>query len=518
MITVPPYNKSATVVNSRLKRSMGITMLLVLLLSPSLQTMAKITTLDFRTVDQLTYRFSEEKKWDSVIVIGKSALKQKIDYYFLRLRMGIAYYEKKQYFIASTHLKQAYHFNRGDTLAVKFLYGCYLYTNQVDEARATKGFLSPSSREEASNSSNFLDKISFESGYTFSSNNTIQDHPDLMGSDSLYGEQDLYRNYIYENLGFKLNVSNRVSISLAYSYLNFSKQKYFQYTRMEDHLEKIADSSWGKNYIYSFPVVAYDTSFSYRVNQHEAHIGVTWVLPRGFKIMPALHMVNVSYPLISASEQFTTVEDTAYYTSYDSTYHTFSPPFVRISYNYTQKDTSFNNYLAGLTVTKDLGIFRIGLSGSWSNFNGKTQYQAGAALSYYPLGNLNLYGTTALTGFFQKKGKRLLFSQTIGGRITKWCWLEANLLYGNYTNANIANGAIIFNNADKLDYRIGANMTFVISKHIQLSVIYQYFRKESQQYYYIKSTDSSGQPSSTLQIQNNPYTTNTIIGGITWKL
>ena len=45
------------------------------------------TKIDFNTVDVLTYRYYQEKKWDSLIVIGKQALRQDIDYYYLRVRL-----------------------------------------------------------------------------------------------------------------------------------------------------------------------------------------------------------------------------------------------------------------------------------------------------------------------------------------------------------------------------------------------------------------------------------------------
>ncbi|MCX6269580.1 MAG: hypothetical protein NTW16_19875, partial [Bacteroidetes bacterium] len=128
------------------------------------------------------------------------------------------------------------------------------------------------------------------------------------------------------------------------------------------------------------------------------------------------------------------------------------------------------------------------------------------------------YGTTELTGFFQGNNKRLLLSQTLGAKITPWMWGEGNIYYGDYTNANIFNGSIVYNNSDLIDYRVGASLIFIAGKHIQLSLIYQYFRKESQQYYYIKTADpDTHKINENQQIKNNPYNTNSIIGGITWK-
>ncbi len=471
--------------------------------------------LDFNTVERSTYQYFLEKKWDSVIHIGKEALHVNIDYYFLRVRMGLAYYEKKEYIPASAHLKKARKFDPRDPVIADYLYYTYIFTNQMEAARLLQASLPMADRNVIDHKKGFVDAVNFETGYTLSSNNTLKDIPSLMETDSIYGETDVYGNYIYEHLGLKFNLSNRIRLSLAYSYLNFSKTKFIQYARSEDILESIADSSWGKYYLYSFPRVTYDTSFRYNINQHEIHAGLSWYLNGGIRIMPAFHMILVSYPTVSASAKLVTVTDTGYYLNEGQEYVTF--PFERTIYSYSHSDTSFSNYLAGLTLSKDVGRFNIGISGSWSNLNNKKQKQAGAFVTWLPFGNLNLYSTSSLTGFFQGKDKRLLLSQMVGARITPWCWTEGSFYYGDYTNANIMNGAVVYNNSDVINYRGSANLYFLVGKHLQFSLIYQYARKETKQYYYT-ADPSTSEVNSTPKSQLIPYNTNTIIGGITWKL
>ncbi|TRZ75342.1 MAG: hypothetical protein D4R97_02625 [Bacteroidetes bacterium] len=473
--------------------------------------------LDFQTVDMLTYRCYNEQKWDSVILVGKQALRQNIDYYYLRVRLGISYYQIKEYFPAVTHLKKARQFNSGDAYVADYLYLAYINTNRKDEANLLRAELPAGERDTAYTKPGFVEQIHFEAGYTLSSDRAPKNLGTLMGKDSIYGEQNLYGNNFYGNLGLKLRVSNRLNFTLAYNYLNFAKTKYIQYGRGEDHFVSRKDTSWGWYNFYSFPWVIYDTNFSYHVSQHEVHIGATITLPLGIKIMPAFHWIHVSYPMINTSFRTDTIHDTAFYTSVDNTYHTF--PFPRLVYSFVQKDTAINNYLVALRISKDLGRFSIALSGSWSDLNGKTQTQAGVLLTYYPLGNLNFYGTTTATGFFQGNESRLLLSQVLGARITPWMWGELNFYYGDYTNANIFNGAIVYNNSDKIDYRGGATLVFLAGRHIELSLNYQYFRKESLQLYYIKTRNSvTNEIKEIPQTQYNPYNTNSIIGGITWKL
>lgn len=429
---------------------------------------------DFDKVDRLTYQYYFEKKWDSVIIVGKQALRVNIDYYYLRVRMGLAYYEQKEYIPAATHLKKAREFDSSDPVIADYLYYACIFTNQMEAARLLQASLPAAARNVSDAKKGIIDFVNFESGYTFSSNNAQKDKPYMMGSDSIYGETDVYGNYLYEHLGLKFKVSNRIGLTLAYNYLNFSKIKYIQYL------------------LYTLPPVKYDTSFQYKINQHEIYAGLSWYLNTGFRIMPAVHIIHVSYPVISVS-------------------------LDNNVYNYSRSDTSFSNYLASLTLSKDFGRCNIGLYGSYSTLNNKNQKQAGATVTWLPFGNLNLYTTTSVTGFLQGKDKRLLLSQVIGAKIAPWCWAEGSFYYGDYTNANIMNGLVVYNNSDVINYRGSANLYFLVGKHLQFSLIYQYARKESKQYFYTINP-STLEVKSSPSVQLIPYNTNTIIGGITWKL
>ena len=473
--------------------------------------------LDFATVDRVTYRCYTERKWDSVIIVGKQALHDDIDYYYLRVRLGISYFEKHAYYPSITHLKKARKSNPTDPVVASYLYYAFSYTNQGEEAAMIKSFMSKEARNNIEESSGLLELVHAETGYTLSSDKNPSNLGTMMEDDSIYGERDLYGNNYYTSLALKFRLSDRISLNAAYSYLGFNKTTYFQYIRGETHLTSITDTSWGRMYNYSFPMVVHDTSFSYKVSQQEFHLGATIAAGNGFRIMPAFHYIHDAYAATTASYKVDTIWKPWYYTNFDDSTHLF--PTTLLNYTYTTKDTSFSNYLFSMKVTKDLGLFSIGLAGSWSNLNGKKQKQAELSLSYFPFGNLNFYGTTTATGFFQGNKKRLLLSQVLGAKITSWMWAEGNIYYGDYTNANIFNGSVVYNNSDIIDYRAGASLIFIAGKHLHFSLIYQYMLKESQQVYYIK-VQEPGSPKikETQQTKTNPYFTNTIIGGITWKL
>jgi hypothetical protein len=469
---------------------------------------------DFRSVDSATYRLYTERKWDSLILEGKSALGGGLDYYYLRLRTGIAYFEKGKYISAANQLSVAREFNSLDPLATRYLYYAFLYSNQPGEARETASELPPELQKEIGYRKRTIPDVFVSGGMILSSENSIEKNPSLFGNDSLYGEKDVYANSWFFTAGLTVNISPRLSIIACYNYLNFTKNKYFQYGRVDDHLDSTTQYSWGYVNHYTWSKKAYEESYQYHVRQQQLYAGADLLMGEGFTISPAFQLINVRYNNIQPIASSHTVTDTLYKYSGSQQYQVYS--FNQTNYRFIGKDTSFYNYVVSLMFTKKFSVFSSSIALSYSNLNDKTQSQAAWSLTCFPFGNLNLYGTTAFTGFFQEKDSRLIFSQMIGGRICRWLWAEGNLTYGDITNANLYNGAVVYNNSDKFDYMAGGNLIFLISRHFTFNLNWQYAARESQTYF--TATEQRGDNTVyTTQIQNNAYHTNTITGGITWK-
>jgi len=470
--------------------------------------------LDFRTVDFQTSRLFNEQKWDSVISIGKEALHENIDYFYLRQRMGISYYHLGRYFPAIEHLEKAGKFNSSDPVTREYLYLSYAAAGREDNARALAPSLDKETKQRLRIRNNVFDQVDAEGGAILSSENEIKDNPYLMGKDSIAGEKDVYRNSYYGHLGINLNIGSRVSVYACYNYMDFLKVKYFQNAEPGNTLVKIADSVLGKQYIYSHSRVANDTSFQYNMTQHEAYLSVSVILPKGFRIRPAFHFLNVRYTNINVHHTQQTIMDTARYMTRPPGY--ILVPFVKITDSYTQSDTSFGNYLGSLAIDWDIKVFRLTLSGSISNLNAKTQTQGGFSLTYYPLGSAGFYGVSAVTAFFESGKSRLIFQQTLGGEVLKRLWIEGMVISGYLSDANLSNGYLVYNITDAYNYGAGANLSYYFSKHLGISFTYQFFNKESTTTYMLPNPEGPGRP--VPATTNSNYYTNTLIGGIKWKL
>ena len=54
-------------------------------------------TINSATVEQKSYQLYLDKKWPELIKFGNKAIHLGYDYFYLQMRIGIAYYEKKNY-------------------------------------------------------------------------------------------------------------------------------------------------------------------------------------------------------------------------------------------------------------------------------------------------------------------------------------------------------------------------------------------------------------------------------------
>ncbi|MBN2482093.1 MAG: hypothetical protein JXB19_10155, partial [Bacteroidales bacterium] len=59
--------------------------------------------LTYAEVNSQTYQLYLDRDWHALIKVGKHALREGIDYYYLRMRIGIAYYELKRYQASIPH-------------------------------------------------------------------------------------------------------------------------------------------------------------------------------------------------------------------------------------------------------------------------------------------------------------------------------------------------------------------------------------------------------------------------------
>ncbi|HSW67693.1 MAG TPA: hypothetical protein VLH16_03850, partial [Bacteroidales bacterium] len=81
---------------------------------------------NFRFYDSLTYRLYSQHSWKELTRVGKEALRAGNDYYFLRMRLGIAAAERNKHRLAANHFNKALRFNSGSSLGKSYIVDSHL--------------------------------------------------------------------------------------------------------------------------------------------------------------------------------------------------------------------------------------------------------------------------------------------------------------------------------------------------------------------------------------------------------
>lgn len=498
---------------------------------------------DFATIDLKMTAHYTFGNWDSVIYYGNAGIADSIDYFYLRKHLGEAYYYKLNYLSAIPHFENALSKNSNDIPTQEFLYYSYLFSGRETDARAFQSRMSDAALKDIkAKKNNCFDNIYLETGTSLNNNFSKNQNNDFNGDKNIYGIAEMSGNVSYGQLGFKALLGHKVSVYAGASILNEQKKTIYDLSNVKPGEGRIItehDTMVWKPYpmpgYYTYDTVLVNhqefktQSLLYNnentLHQNEFYLNCNIHAAKGLDVMPFIHILNsrltithaVNHPAdfittdsIQTHTQFHfppppmggIIVDTIFF--YDTTYT------VKLSdYAFRQKDTSFTNFSVGVLLNKTLGHFTSSFFGNFSNLNGRRQRQLGAALTWFPYGNLNFYIGTTLTGCLHQGKKNLVINFLTGKKITKYIWLEGNVTLGDMNNFTEKNGFLVNNNPDITTFRFG--LTPIITfKNFDIILHYQY--QEKQGSYFFKNE------SKTLTEGTFNYQNHVITGGIKWKI
>ncbi len=167
-------------------------------------------TIDAAEIESKTLEFYTNKNWDSLIAIGDEAIKNGNDYFYLRMRLGIAYYEQKNYSLAIKHFDKAIRFNANDDVAKEYLYYSFVFLGKEEEARKLSTTFSAELKEKLG-----LENTSAIDFITVSGGSKMANSPFSDSNNGIYFKQANF----YE-LGLKHYFATKFSLFHALSTFN----------------------------------------------------------------------------------------------------------------------------------------------------------------------------------------------------------------------------------------------------------------------------------------------------------
>jgi hypothetical protein len=359
-----------------------------------------------------------------------------------------------------------------------------------------------------------VDFIYLESGLSLSSINE-SDRVNVMGSDSIYGEREFQRKLGSFHLGSRFRLFPSAALYIGYSGLAIEREKRLGYTTTEIQRTAIVDTTYGKAYYYSFPTNCTDTVLTGRIHQDDFYISLDYSIKGDWTLSPSVHLFRIRSSSLYPDYQVFTRSDTAYYLNFDNSWHLFNYDIGE--YDIVKRDTGFSNYVLSLSVKKELGLFSTEFYGSVSNFNNTSQSQAGVSCTWFPFGNTNLFGSMRITSVLSDNKSRLVFEPSAGGRPAKNFWLSGFLTFGDLDLFNDRNGFIVYNQADPIRFRAGADGMFQMGKHLELFLYYRYFVKIITMLEYARAVPPQSIPIQASIVKESFYRNHSLTGGIKWK-
>ncbi len=368
-------------------------------------------------VESQTYSLYLQKNWDELISYGNLALDKGFDYYYLRYRLGVAYYSEKKYRSARVHFEKANAFNSADE-TMEYLYYCYLYTGEYERAR----WISKSFSQEAVAYTG-TDKLKSFSFATLEAG---------MGTTDSTTQ---FSNYYYGQVSAGFFVRNRFSMYNALTYFT-------------------------------------QTDFRGTTNQFQYYLNSKIPLKKGWTLSMGLQPIIRGY----AAKTYTTDSIGVLAPSKIPPHMRDSMVYRDTSITSTGAAQTKFNFVGAISLTKTISNFDITFGSAIGAFDSTTQYEHYLGITYYPFSNRLFYITE--TGFLHTENHYSSTHTSLVSTLTL-CPSEKLTLSASYlanTGGNLmeSDGYIVSGTPDFTVARLSLLASLVVSKTMSIYGVYQH--------------------------------------------
>lgn len=419
-----------------------------------------------KNIDKITYELYLNKDWKELAKIGEQAIKSGSDYYYMRMRVGISWYERKDYIRAIPHFKKALEFNSTDDIAKEYLYYSNLFAGRELIANNIASEFSFRLKEKLKYEYKpGIRSFTLEAGYDFTGDSKFPEEYAISIDPLIDGKQVISNGFQYYHAGIQHDAGKWGRMFHSVSYLNRSGLFYQQ--------------DGGTSY----------TDTKNRIAQLQYFMGMNVYLGSGFYIYPSIHYINIRSPYL------VTVQG-----RWGSQYNI-------LQYDYEHQFVGF------LGIGKTIGKIKPELSAAYMYLNKSPYLQGGFFLSYYPLGNLNLYSTSKAYYHFPAldfNEGRFIFFQELGFKAFSNLWIELWISEGLIENFAGNSGFLVYNDLSVITRQYGANLIIpIIKQGMELSLRFRHSAQESS---FVPVQLEEGINLNTIKVNHN-----TITGGVKWK-
>jgi len=425
--------------------------------------------ISFAELDKDTYDLYQKADWKQLKDLGEKGLQAGYDYYYIRMRLGVSYYELNRYEKAASHFRKALEFNDNDPAALEYLYYSLVLSGRTAEAHLLASEMPDVTREKISiPGENSFSSIFIEGGRVL-----IQDPDSLTAYNPSgpYVYHYLIKDYLYLAGGVSKNMGPRLNIIAAINHMRF------------DALQEVAITDPTKQFPRYF-------SWEHQNQQTGFYIGTEYLIQHGLTFGLSANIIGGEFNYMRYNDR--------------------QGMDMEI---FSEMQVSYSDYVVYADINRRFRTIMTKLSASISDLADIKRFQPGLGFTWYPMGNLNLYLHSQFDGIISL-GSDNDFSYVIqglaGSKIFSKLWMEVHAASGSMSGWSEKSAYIVYNNQDPILYRLGTNLIIPdLFDRFSLTFRYQYQKREHAWEIY-----NGSQLEGT---ETKKYPSNSLIGGITWK-
>ncbi len=383
--------------------------------------------MDNYSVEKISYGLYLNKQWQHLTVYCERAIKLNFDYYYLRVRVGVAWFELGKYRMAVVHFKKALNYKAGDDFANSYLYYSYLYSERFEDAKWLSKSFSPALSASLFNApAGPVDFVLAESGIKV---------PDSSRQ---------FKNALFSNLGINHSVANRVFLFHGLTYFAQNEQRF-------------------------------------SVQQFQYYLKATLPLKNGFLLSTGVHLVNAKADV----RNFVNTVITNTYLVYPVGPQGMPPPPPQVLTVTTTAQTEqvkpslSRNYVGAITLTRRTLLADYSIGTTLGSFDTTKQIQVSAGINLYPFAHnkFSVGGTIYLHSEKDFKKKLFTLAPAVNVYLTNKVHLAASYLYNKGPNISENTGAFVSNSIDYTPRRISLTTSVDIANGLWLYGTYAYEQK-----------------------------------------
>jgi len=368
--------------------------------------------------DTLTYQYFLRGDWNTLIDSAKYALKNNIDFKFLRQRLGYAYFVKGEFYKSEYQYEKALKYDPNDENTINYLYYCGVNIGNEAYTRFRSAKLSASNK----NSYN-IQRTKLISTIDCEYNMKFNDY-------SKRGNPQYGRIGLESKIGYKLSIYQAFSV---YSQTNQSKS--------QDNSGLIPTSSTDSS---SIKQTEYFISGTFNLAAH-------WQLNAGYHYVNSLMTYHNNYSYTIGTKHYNSVTDSSFH---------------------------LPGHLVHAKVSYDYRRFKLGISGSLFNYYNIITQQYGAHAGVTVPGKNYITLQSSVYAMTNSSGHdKVIYSQSIGALFFKRLWTEGFIKLGNLDYFAENDGLYIYNSLDPTTFRTGLSTFLKINNHITFFGNYTYDTK-----------------------------------------